>query len=155
MRSDRSHARQGGADDLDFLAVVRTRDWICGAVASLTRECGRLHILGGTDHVRHLRAHRVGPPCPVGNRRSSRSIWSSSPPTWRNERHTAGSSATGACRASACVTAASASSIDRHMRRRARGAVACRSSPDGARTPERCRQAATVDAPARTPRVTA
>ena len=80
------------------------------------------------------RAHGVGP------RRAARqpalqaqAAPSSSPATPRSERHTDGSSATGASCESAWATAASASSTATHMRRRTRAAVPRLSSSGVAR----------------------
>ena len=101
---------------------ARGRDLRLGGVAPRPQR-RRLDVPGGADHLGHLVPHRVGPPVPRGRRRSSRSSPSSSPATERSDRHTDGSSATGASLDSAWATATSASSTATHMRRRTRAAV--------------------------------
>ena len=148
--------RQRGRHDVDLVASLadqRPHLRPGGVAPSLQR--GRLHVAGRADDLGHLASHRLGAtrPAPAGSRRSSRSRSSSSPATVRNERQTAGSSATGASWDPAWATATSASSTATHMRRRTREAAPRLRSPGVARPACRSRPAASSERVARTPRM--
>ena len=119
----RAHGGQRRRDDVDLVAgVAHQRAHLrLGGVAPGAHG-GRLHVAGRADHLGHLAAH-VGPARARRQAALQRSRPSSSSATRCSERHTAGSSATGASRDSAWATAISASSTATRRRRRTREAA--------------------------------
>ena len=99
-----------------------TRGWLASLLAPRAADCtSRAAVITSATWERSASGRA---PLESGSRRSRRSIASSWTATERSERQTAGSSATGACVSSACLTAASASSMADHSRRRVRAGSA-------------------------------